>query len=279
MNLAALFAAAETAETVGKPFHTPEAGHLFNFEPLFCIGGEVDGFSCTAGLPVTYPTIIMFTITALLGLFFWRAFAKPRLVPTGAQNVAEVGIEFVRTQIAQPVLGPLGAAWTPFLTTMFFWVLFMNVMGIIPGVQFPITSRMAYPALLAGIVWLIYNFIGIKNQGFFGYFGGIMFPPGVPKPIYLLLAPIEFISTILVRPLTLAVRLFANMVAGHLILAVLFIGTAVFFASGIGKATFVLPLAFATIMTGFEIFVAAMQAFIITILTAVYIQGAQEAHH
>jgi F-type H+-transporting ATPase subunit a len=158
-------------------------------------------------------------------------------------------------------------------------VLLLNVMGIIPGVQFPVTSRMAIPAMLAAIAWLIYNTIGIRNQGFFGYFKNMMFPPGVPKIIYVLLAPIELISTVLVRPLTLAVRLFANMVAGHMILAVLFIGTGVFFASGIGKVTFVLPFLFGTIMTGFEIFVAGMQAFIITILTAVYIAGAQEAHH
>ena len=106
-----------------------------------------------------------------------------------------------------------------------------------------------------------------------------MFPPGVPKPIVPLLALIEFFSTIIVRPITLAVRLFANMVAGHMILSVLFLGTTVFLSSSLGKVTFVLPFIFAIVMTGFELFVAAMQAFIITILTAVYIAGAQEAHH
>jgi F-type H+-transporting ATPase subunit a len=263
----------------GKPFHTPAAGHLFNYEPLFCIGGSVEGYGCTSGLPVTFPTLVMLSVTLLIGAFFWKAFARPALVPVGAQNVGEAGVDFVRSQIALPVLGPDGAHWTPFLTGMFFWVLFMNLMGIIPGVQFPITSRMAYPALLSGTVWIIYNALGIRNQGFLGYFKGMLFPPGVPKPIYILLAPIELISTVIVRPLTLAVRLFANMVAGHLILSVLFLGTAVFFSSGLGKVTFVLPLAFATIMTGFEIFVAGMQAFIITILTAVYIQSAKGAHH
>lgn len=264
--------AVDTAETVakGKPFHTPSAGHLFNYEPLFTIGS----------LEVTFPMVIMFVVTALIGLFFWRAFARPALVPTGAQNVAEAGVEFIEKQISYPVLGPdLGRNWTPFLTVMFFWVFFLNIMGIIPGIQFPVTSRMAIPATLAILSWIIYNAIGIKNQGFFGYLKGIMFPPGVPMIIKPLLAIIEFISTIVVRPLTLAVRLFANMVAGHMILAVLFVGTAVFFSSGLGKVTFVAPFAFATIMTGFEIFVAGMQAFIITILTAVYIAGAQEAHH
>lgn len=252
-----------------KPFETPDAGELFNYAPLFKIGS----------MTVTFPMVVMFAVTALLIAFFVAAFRKPKLVPAGAQNLAEAGIDFVRAQVANPILGSQGAAWLPLLTAIFFWVLTLNVMGIIPGIQFPITSRMAIPATLSIIVWFIYNGVGIKNQGLIGYFKGMMFPPGVPKPIYILLAPIELISTVIVRPLTLAVRLFANMVAGHMILAVLFVGCGVFFASGIGKGTFILPFTFATIMTGFEIFVAGMQAFIITILTAVYIAGAQEAHH
>jgi F-type H+-transporting ATPase subunit a len=106
-----------------------------------------------------------------------------------------------------------------------------------------------------------------------------MFMPGVPKIMYLLLTPIEFFSTIVVRPFTLALRLAANMIAGHMLLAILFIGTAVFIESGIGRVAFVLPLALGTIMTGFEIFVAGMQAFIITILTAVFIAGAAHPEH
>lgn len=270
MNLAAVILAAETAEaTEGKAFETPEAGLLFNFGPLY------DG----APAWLTFPMVMMTVLTLLLGVFFWKAFSKPAIVPVGAQNLGEAGVDFVKNQISDPVLGPEGTKWTPFLSIMFFWVLILNLMGIIPGVQFPITSRMAIPAMLAILAWIIYNAIGIRNQGPIGYFKNMMFPPGVPKPIYILLAPIELISTIIVRPLTLAVRLFANMVAGHMILAVLFIGTAVFWESTIGKVTFVLPFTFGVVMTGFEIFVAGMQAFIFTILTAVYIAGAQEAHH
>lgn len=276
--VAAAEAAAEGVE-VGKPFHTPEAGHLFNFDPLMKFGCSVKDGAESCLLNITMPMIVLGVITLALIVFFVKAFAKTKIVPTGAQNIGEAGIDFVRQQIVLPVLGPKGLPWMPFLTAMFFWVFFLNIMGIIPFIQFPVTSRMAVPATLAIIVWFVYNAVGIKNQGLFGYLKGIMFPPGVPKPIYLLLAPIEFISTILVRPLTLAVRLFANMVAGHMILAVLSVGSAVFFASGMGKVAFVLPFAFGTIMTGFEIFVAGMQAFIITILSAVYIAGAQEAHH
>jgi F-type H+-transporting ATPase subunit a len=264
---------------IGKAFVTPPPGELFNYKPLFCIGGSVEGIKCSSGVAVTYPMIIMYALTALIAYFFWRAFRAPKLVPTGSQNFAEVAIYFVRGQIVSPVLGSAGASWLPFLSTMFFWVLILNVMEITPGVNFPITSIMAIPVMLALLSWIIFNTIGIKSQGFGGYLKGIMFPPGVPKPIVPLLAFIEFFSTIIVRPITLAVRLFANMVAGHMILSVLFLGTIVFMSSGLGKVTFVLPFVFAIVMTGFELFVAAMQAFIITILTAVYIAGAQEAHH
>jgi F-type H+-transporting ATPase subunit a len=250
-------------------FVVPSFKELFEFKPLFEIGP----------FEVTFPTLVMFAITILMGLFFVRAFSKRQLVPVGSQNVGESFVEFVDNQIVLPVLGPEGKRYLPLLTTMFFWVFFNNIMGIIPAVQFPITSRMAYPAVLALLAWVLYNWIGIKEQGFFSYFKGILFPPGVPKVVYILLTPIELISTILVRPLTLAVRLFANMVAGHMLLAVLFLGTAVFFQSGIGRVTFLLPFALGTVLTGFEIFVAGMQAFIITILTAVYIAGAAHPEH
>lgn len=254
-------------------FQAPTVKELFEFEPLFTF--QLGGIE----MRVTFPIIVMFGVTVLLAAFFWSAFRRPQLVPAGAQNVGESAMDFVRNQVVLPVMGPEGTSWTPFLTTMFFWVFFLNTMSIVPGIQFPVTSLIAVPTMLALLAWILFNAVGIREQGFLGYFKGIMFPPGVPKPIYILLTPIEFISTIIVRPLTLAVRLFANMVAGHMILGVLFVGTAVFFQSGIGKVTFVLPFSLAIVLTGFEIFVAGMQAFIITILTAVYIAGASHPEH
>lgn len=256
-------------------FEPPTAGHLFEFDPIWCL--KLGGKECV--LNITFPTLVMFAVSALLVIFFWQAIGRRKLVPTGSQNLAEGWFDFVEQSIVLPVIGPEGAGWSPFLTTMFFWVFFQNIMGIIPGVQIPITSRMAYPTILALLAWLLYNGVGIKEQGFFAYFKGILFPPGVPKVMYILLTPLEFFSTIVVRPLTLALRLAANMIAGHMLLAVLFIGTGLFIQSGIGRVAFVLPLAFGTVMTGFEIFVAGMQAFIITILTAVYIAGAAHPEH
>jgi len=251
-------------------FQAPTVTELFEFRPLFKIGG----------LAVTYPIILMFGVTILMILFFQRAFAKPQLVPVGAQNLGEVAIDFVRDQIALPALGPEGANWVPFLTCMFYFVLFNNLLSIVPGAQFPVTSLMGLPVMLAVVSWVIFNYLGIKEQGFVGYFKGIMFPPGVPKIVYILLSPIELLSTVIVRPVTLAVRLFANMVAGHMILAVLFLGTWVFIHGNfLGKIFFILPFSLGAALTAFEIFVGGMQAFIITILTAVYIAGASHPEH
>src|SRR5687767_4224686 len=243
-----------------KSFHAPTVDELFEFKPIFTV----------AGIEVTFPTLVMFGVTALLIIFFVGAFRRPKLVPSGPQNVAEAGVDFIREGIAVSVIGPEGHAWVPFLAAMFFWILFNNLMSIIPVIQFPVTSRMAYPATLAALVWIIYNAVGIKEQGFFKYFKNIMFPPGVPGPIKPLLALIEFFSTVIVRPITLSVRLFANMVAGHMILGVLFVGASVFIAGDVlGKIGFVAPFGLSIALMGLELFVIFMQAFIYTILTAV----------
>ncbi len=251
-------------------FSPPPVEELFAFEPLFEI----------AGIAVTFPHLVMFGVTVLMMVFFIRAFTRPKLVPAGAQNFGEMAVDFVRQQIAMPVLGGDGEKWVPFLATMFFWVLFNNLMAVIPGIQFPATSLMGIPVVLALLSYLVFNAVGIKAQGFGAYLKGIAFPPGVPKVIYLILTPIEIFSTLIVRPITLAVRLFANMVAGHMILTVLFLGTAVFLQGNwLGKIAWVLPFGLGVILTGFEIFVAGMQAFIITMLTAVYIAGAAHPEH
>ena len=141
----------------------------------------------------------------------------------------------------------------------------------------PVNARIALPMLLALLSWVLFNFIGMKAQGFFGYFKSMLFPPGVPWPLYILVTPIEFVSTIFVRPLSLAVRLFANMLAGHLLLiSFAVIATALFESTVVGA---VVPGAVLIGLTGFEVLVAFLQAYIFTILTAVYIGGAAHPEH
>ena len=210
---------------------------------------------------------------------FVVAAAKPRLVPRGLQNLIESIIEFVREQIAIQVIGREGLPWVPFLTAMFMFILVGNLFEVIPFIQFPANARMAIPAFLAATVWILFVVMGIRYQGL-GYFKNVLFPPGVPKPIYILLTPIEFVSTFLVRPLTLSVRLLANMVAGHMILTVFFLGTVYLMLSlPLGPIAGVPAFLLSVALVGFEILVSVLQAYIFTILTAVYIAGAVHPEH
>src|SRR5688572_32231594 len=116
---------------------------------------------------------------------FFVAGSRGALVPTGVQNVAEASVDFVREGIVLQTMGPEGLhrKWVmPFLTSLFWFILFANIFEIIPGVQMPATARMAIPALLAGLVWFIFIGVGFANQGVLGYFKSVLFPPGVPKP-------------------------------------------------------------------------------------------------
>jgi F-type H+-transporting ATPase subunit a len=190
----------------------------------------------------------------------------------------ETGIAFVREQIAMQMIGPEGLPFLPFLATLFFFIFLGNILEVIPGFSFPLNSRIAFPIVMAVISWVVYNAVGIRKHGPIGYLKIVMFPPGAPALMYLLLAPIEFISVILVRPLTLSVRLFANMVAGHFLLAVFFLGS-VALATGVPYVLGLVSFALGVVLVGFEIFVAALQAFIFSVLTASYIAGAMAEEH
>jgi len=195
--------------------------------------------------------------------------------------LAEILIEFIEKQIVMQTLGPTGLGWTPFLLTIFIFVYLCNVPGIIPLIQMPATARMGVPAFLALMVWVVYNATGIKHQGPIGYFKSTLFPPGVPKALYVLVTPIEFISSIVVRPFSLAVRLFANMLAGHLLLVIFaLLSEALFQARDkILIPIGILPFAMLLFLTVFEVLVGFLQAYIFTILTAVYINMASHAEH
>ena len=257
----------------GCGFPAPGA-EIFLFEDIFTLQlvSLEFGFS-----KVT--VLLLLGVVAVVG-FFTYAFRKPKLVPRGAQNIGEVGYVFVRDGIAKETIGHGGEKFVPFLCSFFFFVWVLNFFGILPGAQLPATSIFAIPVAFALIVYFTWVPLGMIKQGPIKFFTNMMFPPGVPKPMYILLAPIELISNILVRPFTHAVRLFANMFAGHLLLATFSI--AAFYlisASVIGilgsLASFVVTVA----LTGFEAFIQALQAYIFTMLAAVYIGSALHAEH
>jgi len=246
----------------------PPISHLIEWPDIF--------FKDTA-FAVNKVVLLMWASAILSILLFVLGSRKSKLVPTGMQNLAESAIDFVDNNIVMETIGPDGRKFTPFLTTLFTFILFCNLWEVIPFMQMPVNARMALPVFFSLLVWVIFNTVGIAKQGFFGYFKGIMFPPGVPKPIYILVTPIELVSVIIVRPLSLAVRLFANMLAGHLLILFMAGGLAVLLGIA-ALGWFTLPAAVAFYI--FEVgLVATLQAFIFATLTAIYFGGAVEAHH
>ena len=114
--------------------------------------------------------IYMAAVVITAAIFLSAGRKKTSLVPVGVQHVAEAGVNFIEESVVMETIGPEGKKYMPFLTTMFFFILFSNIFEVIPGIQFPANSRMAVPITLALVVWLIYNFVGIRSQGLVGYF-------------------------------------------------------------------------------------------------------------
>jgi F-type H+-transporting ATPase subunit a len=223
--------------------------------------------------------LLMWISAALVFLLFWLAGRQRKLVPSGVQNFAESIVDFIHEGIILQTIGPEGLRWTPFLLTLFTFIFMCNIWEVIPAVQMPVNARIALPAFLAILVWVCFNVVGIVKQGPLRYFKAMAFPPGVPKALYILVTPIEIVSTLIARPLSLAVRLFANMLAGHLILVTFAVITASVFE--LSALAVIWPFSFGLLvgLTGFEVLVAVLQAFIFTILTAVYIGGAMHPEH
>jgi len=251
----------------------PPVSHLFVW-PAIWFDGTPYAINKTA-------LIYIGSVLITMAIFLLAGRKRESLVPVGVQHVAESGIEFIEESVVMQTIGPEGKKYVPFLTTMFFFILFSNITEVIPFIQFPANSRMAVPITLAIIVWLIYNVLGVKTQGLFGYLKNSLFPPGVPVALYIIVTPIELVSTFLVRPFSLAIRLWANMVAGHLLLVTFAVlSAAMFEAGGIGfVGSFGLSWPMLILMVGFEILVSFLQAFIFTILTAVYIGGSIHPEH
>ena len=255
------------------------AGRGFSFPPINTILRWKDV------VPGINKVVIIAILSAVIGttLFLVASLKDARKAPKGSRNLAEIIVEFIEKNIIMETMGKSGMGWTPFLLTMFVFIYLCNLPGIIPFIQMPATARMGIPAFMALLVWVVFNATGIKHQGLFGYFKNVLFPPGVPKALYILVTPIELISTLVVRPFSLAVRLFANMLAGHLLLVIFALLTQSLIQAETQKFLLVpigiLPFALLIFLTGFEILVAFLQAYIFTVLTAVYIGGATHPEH
>ncbi|MFD4357780.1 F0F1 ATP synthase subunit A [Nocardia sp. NPDC058519] len=224
--------------------------------------------------------LVRLLMTAVVVIVFLLAFRSPKIVPRGLQNLMEAGVVFVKEQIADEVLGKEnGKKFLPLLATIFFTVLFLNFSGVIPGLNISSNARIGMPLVLAAIVYITYNFVGIRKYGFFSYIRHSIVVPDVPVALHVLLIPIEFISTFILRPFTLTVRLMANMLAGHIMLVLFFSATWYFLfdATAWMKVFSPFSLLAGIGFTLFELLVIALQAYVFALLAAVYIGEAQHA--
>ncbi|WP_454130414.1 F0F1 ATP synthase subunit A [Microbacterium aurum] len=267
---------AKTAEDGGE-FHGPSIDEFFP-DAVFTFPGIV---LFGQPLEITRIHLIQFIATIAVVLIFWLGTRHMKLVPGRFQSIAEMGLDFVRVNIAEDLLGKKdGQRFLPILTTIFFMVLFMNITGIIPFLNIAGTSIVAVPLMLAVISYVTFIYAGLR-KGPKNFFKNALFPSGVPWPIYFIVTPIEFISTFIIRPVTLTLRLLMNMMVGHLLL-VLFFSATQFFLFTMGGWWSLLAagsLAFGFVFTLFEILVAVLQAYVFALLTAVYIQLAVAEEH
>ncbi|MGK3953564.1 F0F1 ATP synthase subunit A [Microbacterium sp. I2] len=251
-------------------FHGPSIDEFFP-EVLFTL----------AGVPVTRIHLIQFLATAAIVLIFWLGTRRMKVVPGRFQSLVEMGLDFVRVNIGEDLLGKKDAQrFLPILTTIFFMVLFMNITGIIPFLNIAGTAIVAVPLTLALVSYVTFIYAGIKKSPK-NFFKNSLFPSGVPWPIYIIVTPIELISTFIIRPVTLTLRLLMNMMVGHLLLVLFFAATQFFLIDmgGWWSALAAGSLAFGFVFTLFEILVAVLQAYVFALLTAVYIQLAVAEEH
>jgi F-type H+-transporting ATPase subunit a len=256
---------------------TPPGPNDFEFPSLF---GNQTG---ELGQLLTKSSFLLVLAAVVVAAYFLISTRKLQLVPGKGQFVLESSYNFVRDSIGRDIIGTRDfLRWVPLLVSLFFFILVNNLFGMFPVLQFPSFSRVGFAYGLAILVWVIYNGVGIAKHGFFGYLKHTTVPVGVGGAILPLIVLLEFFSNIIVRPITLSLRLFANMFAGHLLIILFATGAEYLLidAAGIvnhiaGVLSFVLG-----VLVGFlELLVEFLQAFVFTLLTATYIGGALSEEH
>ena len=243
----------------------------FSEVALFHIGGTA----------ITKPMVQLVLGAIVVFVFFYAAFRRASLVPGRLQFAGESAYGMVRNSIGRDIIGSHDfIKVVPYLVTLFFFILVNNAFATIPLIQFPTFSRASMAYALAALSWVIYNGVGIKKHGLLGYLKLQSVPSGVSPVMYPLLVPLEFFSNILVRPVTLALRLFANMFAGHLLL-ILFSTGGLFLIEygGIGYVAGPLAWILAIAISLLELLVQFLQAYVFTLLNAMYISGALADDH
>jgi F-type H+-transporting ATPase subunit a len=219
-------------------------------------------------------TLVRLIMTGLLLAFMFAAVAKARIVPKRLQMIAEYGLTFIQGNAVELMINSPKEQrrWTPMIYTVFLAVLFMNLAGVIPGLNIAGSAVIGIPLGLAVLVMGTYWYAGIRKHGFLGFIKDETAPTGVPMAILPIIAPIELLQLIFFRPFSLTVRLLANMLAGHILIS-LCINFTEMLATGIdlAKPATLLGIALIAACTAFELFVAFLQAYVFAILSASYI--------
>jgi F-type H+-transporting ATPase subunit a len=260
-------------ESLEVPFvnaHHIFDGHLdlTGLSDLLGLGEPIFGLD----LSITRHVVWMWLASGLLVLTMMACFRRPSLVPTGLANFLETIVVFLRDEVILPVMGEGGRAYMPFLLTVFFFILYCNLLGLVPY-SATATGNISVTAALALISFVVTQGAGIANNGFFGHWKGLV-PSGLPAPLLVILVPIEIIG-MLAKPFALCIRLFANMIAGHIAILV-FLGMIIMLKSyWVAPASVVLAAALYLL----EIFIGFIQAFIFTLLTALFVNMAAHPEH
>ncbi|MCS4489825.1 F0F1 ATP synthase subunit A [Corynebacterium sp. ES2794-CONJ1] len=249
-------------------FHAPDLDHEF-FPDAIWFADIANGWFTIDRL-----VFVRLIMVGVLLAFFLIAMRRPKLIPSGLQNVGELLLDFVRIHIAEEILGRKeGRRFLPVIATIFFLVLFINAPSIIPFLNISPNARIAMPLVLAIVGYIAFIYAGAKKYGFFKYMKSSVVIPNLPLPLHFAVVPLEFLSTFILRPATLTVRLMANMLVGHIILVLLFSASNFFFWqmngwTALSAVTLVAGVAF----TIFEMLVIFLQAYIFALLVAVYIE-------
>lgn len=260
---------------------TPPGPGDFNLPP---IGPDhtFEFLGQTMYLGVTKPMLQLVLGAAIVFGFFWVAARRQEMVPGRWQFMGEQGYGFVRNSMGRDIIGSHDfMKYVPYLFALFFFILVNNLFASIPFIQFPTFSRAGMVYALAGLSWVIYNAAGIKVHGFGGYLKHQCVPQGIRGPMLILLVPLEFLSNIVVRPITLALRLFANMLAGHLLLILFALGGEYLLVHGEGliKPVGILAWLLFVAIAFLELLVQFLQAYVFVLLNAMYISGAVAEEH
>ncbi|MFL6109472.1 MAG: F0F1 ATP synthase subunit A [Marmoricola sp.] len=255
----------------GEGFVAPGPGN-FDLPAVFSIGS----------LDVTKPMLQAVLAAVLVFGFLYAAARQRKMVPGRLQFAGEEAYSAVRNSMARDIIGSHDfKPYVPYLVTVFFFILMNNLFSSIPFIQFPTFSRVSMAYALAGVSWLVYNSIGVKKHGLLGYLKLQCVPSGIKGPMLALLIPLEFLSNLVIRPVTLSLRLFCNMFAGHLLLILFATGGHYMlvhgapFVQGAGIVAWILAVAISFL----ELLVQFLQAYVFTLLNAMYIQGALADEH